>query len=70
MFNQVRKFAMTHFFKRHIRRALFGVLGVTLIAGGLSACGHHRDHLWGANVTQEQFAEKRDRLVEIGRAHV
>ena len=33
---------MTHFFKRHIRRALFGVLGVTLIAGGLSACGHHR----------------------------
>ena len=55
---------MTHFFKRHIRRALFGVLGVTLIAGGLSACGHHRDHLWGANVTQEQFAEKRDRLVD------
>ena len=55
---------MPHFFKRNIRRALFGVLGVTLIAGGLSACGHHRDHAWGANMTQEQFAEKRDKMVD------
>ena len=55
---------MPHFFQRNIRRALFGVLGVTLIAGGLSACGHHRDHGWGANATPEQFAQQRDRLVD------
>lgn len=55
---------MKNFFQRNIRRIVFGVLGFTLIAGGLSACGHHRDHGWGANVTAEQFAEKRDRLVD------
>ena len=56
---------MKNFLQRNIRRILFGVLGFTLIAGGLSACGHHRDH-WGSNVTQEQFAQQRDKMV--GRA--
>jgi Spy/CpxP family protein refolding chaperone len=55
---------MKNFFRRNIRRILFGVLATTLIVGGLSACGHHRDHFWGANVTQEQFAENRDKLVD------
>ena len=55
---------MKNFFQRNIRRILFGVLGFTLIAGGLSACGHHRDHVWGANVTQEQFAQQRDKMVD------
>ncbi len=67
MFNhshRVRKTVMPHFFKRNIRRALFGVLGFTLIAGGLSACGHHRDHGWGANATPEQFAQQRDKMVD------
>lgn len=55
---------MKNFFQRNIRRILFGVLGFTLIAGGLSACGHHRDHAWGANVTQEQFVQQRDKMVD------
>jgi Spy/CpxP family protein refolding chaperone len=55
---------MSFFIKSNVRRALYGVLGFTLIAGGLSACGHHRDHDWGANVSQEQFAEKRDKMVD------
>jgi len=55
---------MKNFFQRHIRRIVFGMLGFTLIAGGLSACGHHRDHAWGANVTQEQFAQQRDKMVD------
>jgi Spy/CpxP family protein refolding chaperone len=55
---------MSFFFKRNTRRIAFGVLGLTLIAGGLSACGHRGDHAWGANITQEQFAEKRDKMVD------
>jgi Spy/CpxP family protein refolding chaperone len=55
---------MKIFFQRNIRRIVFGVLGVTLIAGGLSACGHHGGHQWGANVTQEQFIQQRDKLVD------
>jgi Spy/CpxP family protein refolding chaperone len=51
-------------FQRNIRRIAFGVLGVTLIAGGLSACGHHRDQAWGANVSAEQFAKQRDKMVD------
>ena len=67
MFNhsqRVRKTAMKNFFQRNIRRIVLGVLGVTLIAGGLSACGHRGDHQWGANVTAEQYAEKRDKMVD------
>jgi Spy/CpxP family protein refolding chaperone len=55
---------MKNFLQRNFRRILVTVLGVTLIVGGLSACGHHRDHAWGANVTQEQFAQKRDKMVD------
>ena len=62
--NTDRKTIMKNFFQRNIRRIVFGVLATTLIVGGLSACGHHRDHAWGANVTQEQFAEQRDKMVD------
>jgi Spy/CpxP family protein refolding chaperone len=55
---------MKNFLKRNFRRILFTVLGVTLVAGGLSACAHNRDHAWGANVTQEQFAQMRDKMVD------
>lgn len=54
---------MKNFFHRHIRRVLFAVFGITLIAGGLSACGHHCDHAWAANLTQEQFVGQRDKVV-------
>lgn len=59
-----RKSIMKNFFQRNLRRILFGVLGVSLIAGGLSACGHRGEHGWGANVTQEQFAQQRDKMVD------
>jgi Spy/CpxP family protein refolding chaperone len=55
---------MNNFFQRNFRRIVFGVLAATLVIGGQSACGHHRDHGWGANVTQEQFAQQRDKMVE------
>ena len=55
---------MKNYFQRNIRRILLGVLGATLIAGGLSACGHRGEHGWGANVTQEQFAQQRDKMVD------
>ena len=54
---------MKNFFQRNLRRLLLGALGVTLIAGGLAACGHS-DHHWGAGMTQEQFAPQRDKMVE------
>jgi Spy/CpxP family protein refolding chaperone len=55
---------MKNFIQRNTRRIVFGVLATTLVVGGLSACGHHRDQAWGANVTQEQFAEKRDKMLD------
>jgi Spy/CpxP family protein refolding chaperone len=55
---------MHPFFKHKFRRALFGIFGATLVMGSLSACGHRGDHGWGANATPEQFAEKRDKMVE------
>jgi Spy/CpxP family protein refolding chaperone len=64
IYTKPRKTIMKNFFQRNIRRIVFGVLATTLVVGGLSACGHHRDHSWGANVTQEQFAEQRDKMVD------
>lgn len=55
---------MHPFFKHKLRRALFGLFGATLVLGSLSACGHRGEHGWGANVTPEQFAEKRDKMVD------
>jgi Spy/CpxP family protein refolding chaperone len=55
---------MKPFFKNKLRRVLFGIFGATLVVGSLSACGHRGDHAWGANATAEQFAEKRDKLVD------
>jgi len=55
---------MFPFFKRNLRRTLFGLFGATLVIGSLSACGHHSDHGWGASLTQEQYAQKRDKMVD------
>lgn len=55
---------MQTFFKRNLRRTLFGIFGATLVLGSLSACGHRGDHGWDAHATPEQFAEKRDKMVE------
>ena len=54
---------MTHFFRRTIKRTLLGVFGVSLLIGGLTACGH-RTHDYGASMTAEQYAQKRDKMVD------
>lgn len=49
--------------KPWIKRTLFGILGTTVLIGGLSACGsHHRD--FGATMSAEQYAQKRDKMVD------
>jgi len=54
---------MAHFFRRNIKRTLIGIFGVTLLVGGLTACGH-RPHDYGASMTAEQYAQKRDKMVD------
>lgn len=49
---------------RIVRRVLLGALAVSLVTAGLSACSHHRDHAWGAQMTTAQFASQRDKMVE------
>lgn len=49
--------------KRWIKRSLFAVFGVTVLVAGLSACGH-RSHEFGANLSPEQYAQKRDKMVD------
>lgn len=55
---------MTTFFSHKIRRVLFAVLTVGLIATAVTACGHHRSHDWGNTLSQEQFMERRDKMVD------
>ena len=54
---------MAHFFRCNIKRTLIGIFGVTLLVGGLTACGH-RPHDHGASMTAEQYAQKRDKMVD------
>ena len=54
---------MTFFFRRHLKRSLIVALGATLLVGGLSACGH-RSHDYSASMSAEQYAQKRDKLVD------
>jgi Spy/CpxP family protein refolding chaperone len=54
---------MRFFFKHRMRRVLFGLVGAGLVAGSLSACGHHGDRC-GADVSPEQYAQRRDKMVD------
>jgi Spy/CpxP family protein refolding chaperone len=54
---------MTHFFRRNIKRTLIGIFGATLLVGGLTACGH-RPHDYGTSMSAEQYAQKRDKMVD------
>ncbi len=49
--------------KSWIKRSLFGLFGVTLLAGSLAGCGH-RHHEYGAGMSVEQFAQARDKMVD------
>lgn len=55
---------MFHFHPHHIKRTLLGLLGITLVAGSLTACGHHRHHESGMAMSAEEFAQKRDKVVD------
>lgn len=53
---------MKHFIRRNLKRTLLGLVGATVLAGGLSACGH-RERNFGAGMSQEKYAEMRDKMV-------
>ncbi|MCF8211572.1 MAG: Spy/CpxP family protein refolding chaperone [Rhodoferax sp.] len=54
---------MKNFLQRNIKRALLGIFGAALVAGGLAACGHRHDQV-GATLSAEQYAQKRDKMVD------
>lgn len=54
---------MNFFSRPHLKRTLLGALAATLLVGGLSACAH-RDHELGAGMSAEQFAQKRDKMLD------
>lgn len=49
--------------KPWIKRSLFSLFGFSLLVGGLSACGH-RPHESGANMSAEDLAQKRGKIIE------
>lgn len=49
--------------KPWIKRTLFGLFGIGIIAGGLSACGH-RHHEHGMVISEEDSARFKARMVE------
>lgn len=50
-------------FHRHFKRTLIGAFAATFLVFGLSACGH-RHHEYGAQMSAEQYAQKRDKMVD------
>jgi protein CpxP len=50
---------------RWLKRAFFGIFGISLLAGGLAACTHHRYHgYWGDKLSDSERAEMRGRMVD------
>lgn len=49
---------------RHFKRTLIGAFAATFLVFCLSACGGHRHHDYGAHMSAEQYAQKRDKMVE------
>ena len=49
--------------KLWLKRTLIGVFGASILIGGLSACGH-RQHSWSANMSAEESAQFRGKMVE------
>ncbi|MDZ7937394.1 MAG: Spy/CpxP family protein refolding chaperone [Rhodoferax sp.] len=60
---RVRKSTMAHLLYRRWKSTLFSAFAVTLLVAGLSACGH-RSHEYSASMSAEQFAQKRDKMVD------
>ncbi len=51
-------------FKRYLRRSLLALFGVGLLAGGLSACGHHERNAGIGPVSAEEAAHWREKLID------
>ena len=49
--------------KRWIKRSLIALFGVTVLVAGLSACGH-RSLEFGTSLSAEEYAQKRDKMVD------
>ena len=49
--------------KLWLKRTLIGVFGASILIGGLSACGH-RHHGWNANMSAEESAQFRGKMVD------
>jgi Spy/CpxP family protein refolding chaperone len=49
--------------KPWIKRTLIGVFGASILVGGLSACGH-RQPSWSGNMSAEESAQFRGKMVE------
>lgn len=47
-----------------IKRALIGLFSAAMLAGGLTACGHRPPGLGGDNLSAEQSAQHRSKMVE------
>lgn len=48
-----------------LKRAFIGIFGVSMLAGGLAACSHHRHHgYFGDRTTEAERAEKRAHMVD------
>jgi periplasmic protein CpxP/Spy len=50
--------------KPWIKRTLFGLFGVSILAGGLAACGHRHHGADGWQVSAEESAKWRERLID------
>jgi len=49
--------------KPWIKRTLIGVFGASILLGGLAACSH-RHHGWSANMSAEEAAQFRGKMVD------
>jgi protein CpxP len=49
--------------KPWIKRTLYGLLGASILVGGLSACGHHR-HDYGMAMSDTERAEFRSKMMD------
>ena len=48
--------------KHWIKRSIFAVFGVSVLVAGMTACGH-RHHEFGAQLSAEEYSQKRDKIV-------
>lgn len=49
--------------KHWIKRSLYSLVGISIVVGGLSACGHQR-HGFGSNMGDEDQVQMRAKIIE------